>query len=231
MIPNIDNRLFNLKIKDISFSVFDIETSLSAPAIANELSTNDYQIESIPFEKGDIIVDIGAHIGIVDIYLLKKFPFLKVISFEPNSINYNNLIRNIEFNQIHNITVYNLGITKDSREIELTIPMNNTGGGNAYVVEQNIPSTFKIKSKTTTLNNVFQTIDSCKLLKIDCEGAEFEIAESFKFLDRVKNISMEIHDFGNITHNSNMVDNLINTYSKVPHFFYKIAKHPTDGMY
>jgi hypothetical protein len=52
--------------------------------------------------------------------------------------------------------------------------------------------------KTTTLNAIFMdyNISKCKLLKIDCEGAEYEIlADAEEFLKKCAHLRGEFHQY------------------------------------
>ena len=54
-----------------------------------------------------------------------------------------------------------------------------------------------MKVKSISLQDIFDNnkISTCKLLKLDCEGAEYEIVESLpsKYLDKIQNIAIEYH--------------------------------------
>src|SRR4030095_15337322 len=58
--------------------------------------TRDYYLSSVAvFREGDILVDIGAHVGVMSIYLAKKYPFIRIYALEPDPVNYACLIRNL----------------------------------------------------------------------------------------------------------------------------------------
>jgi len=136
---------------------------------------------------GDVIIDIGAHKGIVSCYLAKKYPGIKVIAFEPNEENYNAMIENIERNKVEGITAELCAVTKNGRNVTVSTDKNNSGGGMIFD-GGDVPS--------TTLENVFKSygIDRVALLKIDCEYAEYEILPSAPdLLDKVDHIRGEFH--------------------------------------
>jgi hypothetical protein len=37
-----------------------------------------YGLETIGFQPGDIVIDVGAHLGLVSLYLAKRWPFLRI---------------------------------------------------------------------------------------------------------------------------------------------------------
>ncbi len=83
----------------------------------------------IDFKEGDIVIDIGANVGMVSILLAKKFPFFKIYSFEPMRNNYESFLKNIELNKVPNgvIKHFNKAVTKDGRIVSMTKNLINTG--------------------------------------------------------------------------------------------------------
>ena len=135
-------------------------------------------------KKGDVIIDIGAGIGVFAIYLAKKHPYLKIYAFEPIKQNYDLILQNIEVNEIPEdvITVVNTPITGDAKQVSLMInPHNSTD----IVPTRFNKSGYLIKPEnqclnSITLNEIFETygLTKVKLLKVASEGYEFEILES-----------------------------------------------------
>ncbi|MCP4262047.1 MAG: FkbM family methyltransferase [Planctomycetes bacterium] len=175
---------------------FDRHDSITTEIVSQELNNYFFKIREIDFQEGDIVVDIGAHIGMFSITLAKAFPFLKIFAFEPFPENFANLEQNIRSNRVKNVTVLNTAISKDGRKITMATNPVNTGGATAmspYKLQrfkrvENVPS--------CTLEEVFQryNIRKCKLLKIDCEGMEHEILQETKVLKDVEYLSGEFHD-------------------------------------
>ena len=169
------------KLGGIDFKFYDFIFSGVTEYIPNEI--DDYNFDSIDFKDGDVVIDIGGNIGTVSIYLAKKYPFLKIYAFEPVKQNYENFLKNIELNNINKdiIKVFNLAITKDRRDVILTSPFYNSGASNIYDNYSNgIVLNNDISIKSITFDDIFSNnnISKCKLLKIDCEGAEYEILYS-----------------------------------------------------
>jgi FkbM family methyltransferase len=64
---------------------------------------------------GDIVVDIGANIGTVSLYAAKLCGAERVLSFEPFSDNYGRLCKNVEQNQLNNVTCVNQAVAGKGR--------------------------------------------------------------------------------------------------------------------
>lgn len=194
---NIDNNLFHFQDSILSESV---------NMIAHELNNNEYDF-NIDFKEGDIVIDIGANVGIVSILLAKKFPFLKIYSFEPLKENYDNFIKNIELNNIPKgvITAENKAVTKDGRLITMSINSANKGGSSTtdVISVNSIMTKENSQVESITLEEIFKkyNINKLKLLKIDCEGSEYEILYNAdtNLLKNIENLRGEFHENKNLT--------------------------------
>ncbi|WP_288623545.1 FkbM family methyltransferase [uncultured Brachyspira sp.] len=195
-----ESYLYSCKLGGIDFKFYDFIFSGVTEYMPNEI--DDYNFDSIDFKYGDVVIDIGGNIGTVSIYLAKKYPFLKIYAFEPVKQNYENFLKNIELNNINEdiIKVFNLAITKDRRDVILTSPFYNSGASNIYDNYSNgIVLNNDISIKSITFDDIFSNnnISKCKLLKIDCEGAEYEILYSAN-VENLKNCEYmrgEFHKF------------------------------------
>jgi FkbM family methyltransferase len=136
------------------------------------------------------ILDVGAHVGIVSIYLAKKFPNAQITALEPFPINYFNLCRNLELNEITNVTPVNLAVTADGRDIALACPDYNTGGAIPHI------TALDPFIKSTTLNDLLSE-NTYDFVKIDIEGFEYEIFNKFEYFRNIKDLSVELHSIHN----------------------------------
>jgi len=183
------------KINNINIKSYDYNSSTAIDSVCKELKKDCYNIEHIPFEDNDIVMDIGAHVGVFSIYLAKKFPFIKIYSYEPIPENYENLAKNIEINNVKNITIFNKAITGDRRTLDMSMHFINTGGATAQLKNIKLPEHSYYNVESLTLDDIFETqnIKKCKLLKIDCEGSEYEILFNSKELRNIEYLSGEFH--------------------------------------
>jgi FkbM family methyltransferase len=122
--------------------------------------------------------------------LAKKYPQAQILAYEPVLENFEALLRNIDRNKLTNITPHNRAVTKDGRRVGIaTDPISNSGGSNIYDKE------VSQQAESVTLRSIFEdyNIGRLPLLKIDCEGAEFEILEDYSLLGRVWALRGEFH--------------------------------------
>src|SRR6516164_398789 len=100
---SVSRTLHRFGINGIELLAYDESQSLSAMRVFQELAGDVYGMESIPFEPGDIVIDVGAHIGLVSVYLAKRFPFLRIYAFEPHPVNHTNCADNLRLNNVTNV--------------------------------------------------------------------------------------------------------------------------------
>ena len=181
-------------IDGVPIQVADQPGSMAANIIAWELCDDCYHLDRIDFKPGDIVVDIGAHIGLFAIITALRFPDIVIHSFEPFPDNYALLQQNLACNGITTVHTYQQGVSSDGRLLEMVTNVQNSGGSTCHSRTLEHGRTTGIPS--TTLDHIFESlgIDHCKLLKIDCEGSEYEILYSTASLAKVEYLSGEFHE-------------------------------------
>lgn len=152
---------------------------------------NEYGQNQIDFKSTDVIIDIGSHIGLFAIYISQFNKNGKILCYEPYDENYKILLENIENNNFKNIFTFNKAVSKKNGEIFLYIN-KDTAANNIYDKSSNF-----IKVNSTTLKEIIDSnhIEKCELLKLDCEGAEYEILMNLdpNIFKKINNIIMECH--------------------------------------
>ena len=134
------------------------------------------------------VIDIGAHVGVVSMYLAKKYG-AEVWAYEPLPENYRRLVLNIERNGLQDkVHPFNLAVTGDGRDVTITANMTNSGGNSIYDGGETV-------AHSTTFAEILKQTGAVDLLKIDCEGAEFEILADVEILrGNVGMVRGEVHN-------------------------------------
>jgi len=160
-----------------------------------EVQTKD-GIKKIDFGRNDVVLDIGANIGCVSIYLAKKYPKIKIYAFEAHPVNFQSLLYNIKLNSVYNIIPVNKAVYSETGKI-LTISLDTTNTGASSCFIQRDTKEFSVE--TISLDDIIKGYDitELKLLKIDCEGAEFDIIEGSNLIQdlEINTLGMEVHGF------------------------------------
>ena len=139
------------------------------------------------------IVDIGANMGSFAIYAARCCPDAKIYCYEPHPENFKFLMQNIVVNSLEQrLKAVQSAVAATSGERTFGLGESPTHS----LVGAESGSTGSVAC--TTLTEIFSLhhLDTIDLLKINCEGAEYEILESCPAADfrRISNIRLEYHD-------------------------------------
>ncbi|MDQ1381744.1 MAG: hypothetical protein QOJ71_2463 [Actinomycetota bacterium] len=189
----------------------DVEGSVAVEVVAGEVGQGAYDFRDIDISPGDTILDIGAHIGVVSIYLAQRNPDARILAFEAVPRVFDLLVANLKRNKVRNVVAFNVAVTGDGRDLELVShPQSNTGGGSAYAADHDLPGHDRVTVASVTLDQIIDRhdIDHCPLLKIDIEGAEYEVLYEAKRLAVIANIRGEFHENAHLLSNGYSMDGL-----------------------
>lgn len=158
---------------------------------------NSYSDNS--FSPKDAVIDIGAHIGSFAIDAAQRGAI--VICFEPHPDNYRLLLQNIELNNLKDrIEPVNKAVLDTAGSFDLYIDGINSGSHSLHQQFVDNPTKERIKVDVLNFNDILVGFKKVALLKLDCEGAEYNILLSSD-LKVVKSITAELHNksrFGQI---------------------------------
>lgn len=168
------------------------------------------KIESAP----KTIVDIGANIGLFSLKAGLLFPEAKIHVYEPNPRLKSYLSKNLEqipgdFYQEAVGARDGNGYCIDSGDSRMAIFKNGVGHS-------------KMIGFSTALDRIGHQID---LLKIDCEGGEWEIFENPIPFQKVKSIRMEYHLLGGKT-----FDDLMKAADRIGFEIVKLQENTNFGI-
>src|SRR5919106_1368830 len=162
-------------------------------------------IEHFTPKQGDIVVDVGAHMGRYTIIASKRVGANgKVVAIEAHPNNFEMLNRNIELNQLTNVIPLNYAAYSKDKKIKLYLPEVESG----YTIYNTIMSNRArtedkfVEVNANTLDYILQLkgIMDVNWIKIDVEGAEFEVLKgASNVLSKSKDIALliEVHGLDN----------------------------------
>jgi FkbM family methyltransferase len=156
-----------VNIYGFKYTLIDYESFV----IINE--SEDFMFMWLKPEKGEVLVDIGAHIGK---YTLTTAKIVGdegiVIAIEPNLENYQILQKNIEINNIKNVIALNL-VAWD-KDCILKLFTGHLAGHHSTKINWKLGAN---KVKARAMDNVLREngIKKVDWIKIDVEGAEWEV--------------------------------------------------------
>ena len=146
----------------------------------------------------NIIVDLGANIGLSAIYFCNIFENSKIYAVEPDSQNFKQLRLNISNKK--NIFTENVAIWSEKIDLIENLAKPFKGGedwSKTFIPSDQFNNGTKIKGITIHELMTKYHLTTIDLLKIDIEGAErfiFDKKNNLSFLTQTKVIAIEIHD-------------------------------------
>lgn len=138
------------------------------------------------------IIDAGANIGLTSIFFIKKYPFARIYAIEPEIKNFQLMVKNTQ--KYNNIFCIKGALWDKDTPINLvSCDAENWGFRTTEAIENPIDK-FIDGYQITTLIKKYE-IKHISILKLDVEGAEYEIFGNYKnWIDYVDNIIIELHE-------------------------------------
>lgn len=139
------------------------------------------------------LVDVGGHFGFFSSQIALKYPKCRILAFEPAPLTFNVLKQNISLNNLENVELFNIAVGSQEGVISF-FESDQHECSSLFELKK---GTKKIDVPITTLENIIndKALDVIDILKLDCEGAEFDIIQnSIATLSRsVKCVICEYH--------------------------------------
>jgi FkbM family methyltransferase len=145
---------------------------------------NSYK--TCPIPAGCTVLDIGGHIGSFSNWALEQGAG-KIVTYEPEPDNFRMLKINSEGKPIE---IHNKAITRDGRDVMLNVKTSGHTGGHSIVYDG--PTRDHLIVPSEAFKDVVHRVQP-QVIKIDCEGAEYEFDMPDTFPDSVQYVTMEIH--------------------------------------
>jgi FkbM family methyltransferase len=154
----------------------------------------DYERVSAPIHDGWNIVDIGAGLGDFSIDAARRNPHGLVHAYEPFSGSFDLLQQNLRLNRIGNVSAFSEAVSSRAGALQLKLSgeavQHSTARTGQAQASANVPA--------ITLGQALARLDGarCDLLKMDCEGAEYDILMNADETcwPRIQRIVIEYHD-------------------------------------
>ncbi len=159
---------------------------------------------------GWTVIDIGAGIGDFSLFAALGHPSNKVYAFEPFPESFSLLETNLQLNQATNVRAYPEAIGGRTGTLALDV---SSGEPLQYSTEKAADEAAALMVPSLSLEDAFERLSlaHCNLLKLDCEGAEYDILfkSPASILSRIDHIVMEYHDGVAPANHRDMVEFLI----------------------
>ena len=142
-------------------------------AFTNVWILEEYNTHGIQIHETDIVIDIGAHIGLFAIYI-SQFCKGRIFCYEPVKENYDLLSHNINLNKMKNVEIFRKAVTDKSSIVRVFL--NSDTAAHSLFTK----GTKYEEVESTSLQEILDSnhIQNCELLKLDCEGCEYMVLNS-----------------------------------------------------
>ena len=155
----------------------------------------DYERDAVAIEDGWTVMDIGAGLGDFAVRVARERPASRVYAFEPQPDSFALMQENTRMNGVSNLSAFPEAVSGQAGTLSLfTVTglsgQHRTSGAREDGAEVTVPA--------ITLQGALERLPDrrCDFLKVDCEGAEYEIllGASPETLGRIRHLALEYHD-------------------------------------
>ena len=184
LIKNILGKGEQLLVKNLINEMFAFE----------EIFLKDEYECLYPYVKDSVILDIGAHNADTSLLFHTKGA-KKIYGYEPHPETFDLALRNIKLNKIDDkVEMYNFGVGLKSESIYL-----DSFASDSAIYQAKAANKIKDKGveiKIIPFKDMIKGKDNIDILKMDCEGAEFDAILSCPgdVLKKIKIMAVEYHD-------------------------------------
>lgn len=187
LIPNIRTKL-KMGERELHYRPGTFDEMIAAEMVV--------QYQEIDYTQVKTVLDVGGHIGFYANMLYTQNPEIEVISVEMAKDNYELLQQNISDLPNHK-AIYGMVYYGNSPVRTIRWKDGNTGSGTVLEITECVPEeTHEIETATTryTIEELaLMFTKPLDVLKLDCEGSEFNILENIKKPCKITHIIGEYH--------------------------------------
>lgn len=194
-------------MRQIAFQKKKFKVEISSDAdesvLAEIFSDRDYHvIEQYISSAKNAVIDIGAHKGFFVLYARALNPTVAIYAFEPEEENFKSLKKHLDDNGIENVFLKNSAVVSAVAEKNGSIDLNVSGDSHNHsifpIVDAPADGCAIVKKVSAiSLEKILSKMESCDVIKMDCEGAEFQILETApkSIFKKVAVFFLEYHEY------------------------------------
>ena len=168
-----------------------------------------YTRYGMPIQDHWRIIDIGAGIGDFCVYAAYGRPKAAIYAYEPFSESYRLLLKNLRLNAVDNVKAYQQAVWSSDVLLTLDVssgePLQITSNGMDRVSKHKDVITVQARSLASIMKE--HNLENVNLVKLDCEGAEYEILLQTPaiVLAKIDRIIMEYHDLDSSANHQTLI--------------------------
>jgi FkbM family methyltransferase len=170
---------------------FNVRSGTTDLAVLNEAAMMNPYLKSgfVALPRDGVVMDVGANMGDFTMMAAAMCPGARVYAIEPMAEYITALERNRSLNRLTNVEIIKVALGGHEGEIDLSI-----AGAMSSSQFNGDAATERVRLTTLPQLMFDQGIESIDLLKMDCEGSEWEILPAAReVFPRIRQICMEFH--------------------------------------
>jgi len=192
MLKAIGSRFRTVRTRGLEFLVRR-GTWADESIIRHVVTDREYHPPGYEIGPDDTVIDVGGNIGAFAVTACRAAPNGWVITYEPEPGNAELLRQNLDRNHCRNVTVVNAAVSGRGGVLSLHLNPDNSGG---HSIHRNHGGP-TLTVPAIALRDLFDDhgVERCDFLKMDCEGAEYDILYSLPraYYLRIRRIVLEYH--------------------------------------
>ncbi|MBI2932063.1 MAG: FkbM family methyltransferase [Planctomycetes bacterium] len=152
---------------------------------------DEYALDGVLPGAWDTVIDIGAHIGL---FAVRVAPLARrVLSYEPSDENHALLVENVR--RFAHVRPHRAAVA--GKRGTVTLYRSDNPSAHSMFPAEHERKTGATIVDSLALADIFEEhqIDRCDLLKLDCEGAEYDVLYALprELWPRIERLAMEFH--------------------------------------
>lgn len=177
---------------------FIVRSAMDIWSIKETFFDQFYTRYGVPIQNGWVVMDIGAGIGDYAIYAAYQKEGVVVNAYEPFPESFDLLQRNLTLNGIETVQIFRTAVWGRAGTLRLDATAGEPLQISSWEPSEDGQASEGLSVEAVTLADaiISSNIEKVDLLKMDCEGGEYEIllTASTETLMRIDRIIMETHD-------------------------------------
>jgi FkbM family methyltransferase len=185
-----------------------------------------YLAQTAVLREGDVVIDVGAHVGVWAIYHAMKFPFATVYAIEPDPTAYAYLVENITLNQVPNVVPINRAVAGRPGPTTLyTDPLSGRWATTARALAIDHEVLGVVEAEAITIERLCRDYDigHVRILKVEAWGAVREVLEGLPHFVPIDFLcgEVDLRDCGGATLE-------VTSARRARHFFWRMTADPDE---
>jgi FkbM family methyltransferase len=176
---------------------FRVRTAMDIWVVKEVCLDREYERGGVALLDGWTFVDVGAGIGDFSISIARRFPGSRVVALEPYRPSYQILLENLRLNGAANVQPHPIALGAGRATLPLRAGTAEPGQSSTARGGEGVgPKVEEVPARSLAALLEELAIPHCDFLKMDCEGAEYEILMSSDpgTLGRIRHLALEYHD-------------------------------------